>query len=149
MTAEEILADYFCDCGLAGRGSHKSFCHSREMEIANLVGEVEQALTAAVAEEAAKKTCAGHGRPLCACYGCIKDFKAEAAAEAEAVAHATGRLNMALAVETERERCASVAENESSCFCVEEYLARNKHAGDCLWKEGQDIAAAIREEVKP
>ena len=51
MTAEEILADYFCDCGLAGRGAHKSFCHSREANIAKLVGEVEQAITEAVAKE--------------------------------------------------------------------------------------------------
>ena len=48
------------------------------------------------------------------------------------------------AVAEERERCAQVAESESSCFCVEEYLARNKHASDCLWKEGQEIATAIR-----
>jgi len=33
----------------------------------------------------------------------------EAVAEAETVAHATGRLNMAIAVEQEQERCAKVA----------------------------------------
>ena len=54
-----------------------------------------------------------------------------AVAEAEAVAHATGRLNMELAVETERERCAKMAES--------------------MYQKGQigsDIAAAIRKGGK-
>jgi len=57
---------------------------------------------------------------------------AEAVAEAEAVAHATGRLNMALAIENEQERCAKVADR----------WARDGAPN------GAEIAAAIR-KVKP
>jgi len=63
----------------------------------------------------------------------------EAVAEAEAVAHATGRLNMALAIENERERCAEVAEPT---------VSEHAHENGCVYCTRERIAAAIR-KVKP
>lgn len=62
----------------------------------------------------------------------IQPLITTAISDAEAVAHATGRLNMALAVETEKERCAEEA--------------KTYPYGDRKTCDG--IAAAIRKGVK-
>jgi len=69
--------------------------------------------------------------------------EAVAEAEAEAVAHATGRLNMAIAVEQERERITNVLTEAAQQYDGGAMVTSNHIKYHLL-----DIAAAIR-KVKP
>ncbi|KKL53660.1 hypothetical protein LCGC14_2273260 [marine sediment metagenome] len=101
-------------------------------EADKMIAIIQPLITAAVAEEAAKKPsrmCHLHKKPLCACYECIKDFKAEERAD-------------------ERARCAKVAESTKGGYtaCItEDILVPDK---DGPWTLNTDIAAAIRKGLK-
>ena len=79
-----------------------------------------------------------------------------AVAEAEAVAHATGRVNMELAVEEERERIEGELSNLFVCHCLTGWAKRNLHQTGCGQTEAvksscsnkKAILAAIRKGLK-